>query len=414
MAKKILTVILILAMLFPVSVLMLSGSGKVQKEDREKAAKYYKSEQVLKKPQKKADGSKYTIAYVDIDPYPASGEMLYYFIEELKETGWIDYDGDLPFDAADTDAKELIRYLAERDLGEYIRFTDDANYYIAVDDKEECRKSLQNQIDAGKIDLIFCMGTSPGEMVIKEMQVTDVPVMVYFSVDPVGAGLSKAEEYSGQDNVWCHTSSEVYQNQMQFYHTNCPFKNIGMVYYSESVAAMNAYRSAAKEIGFEITERKIDTLSDAKDKKQVKKYYQMLEKTFRELAEQKNVDAFMLNTDIIKDDSKIAELLDIFYQKKIPVFVQNGEYYVQDGAFMVVTASDAKVQAPFAVDAMAAILNGEKPGKVYQKFVPSPYLSVNLEVADRIDYKVKEELLLSAEKLYIKTKRVEQEISENK
>lgn len=409
MAKRILTCILIAALLFPVSVLVISRRGNVQSEDKERAENYYNSEQVLKKPQKKEGGSKYTIAYVDIDPYPASGEMLYYFIEELKETGWIDYDGEIPFDAENTDAQKLIRYLSKKDLGEYIQFTDDANYYIAVDDKEECKKSLQNQIDEGKIDLIFCMGTSPGEMVVKEMKVTNVPVMVYFSVDPVGAGLSKEEEYSGIDNVWCHTSSEVYQNQIQFYYNNCPFKNIGMVYYSESVAAMNAYRSAAKEIGFEITERKIDTLSDAKDKKQVKQYYQLLKKTFSDLAENEQIDAFMLNTDIIKDDTRIEELLEIFYNKKIPVFVQNGEYYVQDGALMVVTASDAKVQAPFAVDAMAAILNGEKPRKVYQKFVPSPYLSINLQVADHIGYQVKEELLLSAEKLYTKTKKVSHE-----
>lgn len=67
---------------------------------------------------------------------------------------------------------------------------------------------------------------------------------------------------------------------------------------------------------------------------------------------------------------------------------------------MVVTASDAKIQAPFAIDAMASILNGGKPGDIYQKFVPSPYLSINLEAAERIGYQVKEELLLSAEKLY--------------
>ena len=108
----------------------------------------------------------------------------------------------------------------------------------------------------------------------------------------------------------------------------------------------------------------------------------------------------MLNTDMIKDDARIAGLLEVFYQNHIPVFVQNGEFNVGKGAFMVVTASDAKIQAPFAIDAMASILNGGKPGDIYQKFVPSPYLSINLEAAERIGYQVKEELLLSAEKLY--------------
>lgn len=406
MAKRIFVVFLVCLMIFPISVLVLYREGKVQQKEEEKAKKYFDNTLASKEPCTKEDGTKFTIAYVDIDPYPASGEMLYYFIEELRESGWIDYDGKLPFDPADTDAKKLIQYLAGMDLGEYIRFSNDANYYIAVDDKEECMRSLHKQISEGKIDLVFCMGTSPGEMVIKEMQVTDVPVMVYFSVDPVGAGLSKEEEYSGQENVWCHTSSEVYSNQMQFYYKNYPFKNIGMVYYSESVAAMSAYRKAASEIGFRISEKKISTLSNASDSRQVRKYYEELARAFYELVNTKKIDAFLLSTDIIKDEARIKDLLEIFYQKKIPVFVQNGEYYVKDGAFMVVTASDSKVQAPFAVEAVASVFNGESPGKVYQKFVPSPYLSVNLEAAERLGYEVKEEILLSAEKLYGKTEEV--------
>lgn len=403
MAKKILTGILCCLMLFPVSVLILAGRGGTKESELVKAEKYFNSVPVSKEPHAKEDGTRFTIAYVDIDPYPASGEMLYYFIEELKNAGWIDYKENLPFHPEDVDAKKLIQYLAGQNLGDYIQFLEDASYYIAVDGKEKCRKSLQRQINDGKIDCVFCMGTSPAEMVVKEMQVKDVPVMVYFSVDPVAAGLSETDEYSGQDNVWCHTSSEVYSNQIQFYYENYPFRNIGMVYYNESVAAINEYRKAGRRMGFQIAERKINTLLDAKDRRQVKVYYERLSEAFSELVCKENIDAFLLNTDMIKDESRIEGLLEIFYQNNIPVFVQNGEYYVKDGAFMVVTASDAKIQAPFAVEAMAGIFSGQKPGEIYQKFVPSPYLSINLEAAGKLGYDVKEELLLSAEKLYGKT-----------
>jgi hypothetical protein len=67
---------------------------------------------------------------------------------------------------------------------------------------------------------------------------------------------------------------------------------------------------------------------------------------------------------------------------------------------MCVTASDAKSQAPFAVSAMSYILNGSKPGSIYQKFVISPYVSINMDTAKRLNYNVRQELLLSAEKLY--------------
>ncbi len=400
MVKKITVVVLAVLLVFPIIVFFLSEQEDISSQDKKKAEEYFTDAEISVVPCTKEDGGKYTIAYVDIDPYPASGEMLYYFVERLREEGWIDYDGELPFEASQTDAKELINYLAGLDLGKYVQFSSEANYYIGVEGKRECMEHLKKQVEEGLVDLIFCMGTSPGEMVIRDMGITEIPVMVYFSVDPVGAGLSDNEEYSGKENVWCHTSSEVYANQMQFYCDNYPFENIGMVYYNESVAAMNSYREAAEKIGFQITECKVETLSEQTDARQVRSYYKRLEETFKELAESGDIDAFMLNTDMIKDEKRIKKLLEIFYRKNIPVFVQNGEYYVEFGAFMVVTASDAKVQAPFAVDAFAKILNGRKPEEVYQKFVTPPYLSINLEVAERLGYQVKQELLLSAEKLY--------------
>lgn len=403
--KKIVAVLLILLTLFPLSVFVMAGKKDREDGSMQKAETFFASPDISSNPCQKPDGSPFTFCYVDIDPYPASGEMLYYFIKQLEETGWITCPEELPFDPENTDAKELINYLAEKDTGKYLKFRSDANYYIAVDDREACKASILEHVRRQDIDLIFCMGTSPAEMVVKEMGITEVPVMVYFSVDPVGAGLSENEEFSGKENVFCHTSSEVYTNQMQFYHRAYPFKNIGMVYYSESVAAMNKYREAAEKIGFSITERKTDTISNVENKEESEKYYQNLSEIYKELIEKENIDAFMLNTDMIKDTGRIADMLDIFYQNKIPVFVQNGEYYVEYGALMVVTASDAKTQAPFAVTAMAQILNGKKPGEIYEKFIPSPYLTINLQCAKRLGYDVPEEFLLSAEKLYTKTKR---------
>ncbi len=398
--KRFFYVFCICLLVFPVCVMVFSRDGKIPQKDLERAGEYFRSAAALEKPKAKEGGGKYVIAYVDIDPYPASGEMLYYLIEELRRTGWISYEGDLPFSPENTDAGKLIDYLADRDLGDYIAFSREANYYTAIEDRDACMESLQAQLDAEKIDLIFCMGTDPGKMVIEQMHVTDVPVMLYFSVDPVGSGFSETDAYSGQENVWCHTSFDVYRNQMQFYYNNIPFENIGMVYYDAAVAAERAYRSAAEEIGFQISERIIEKLTDGDNKKRVNAYYKKLKRVFTELVEKEHIDAFLLNTDVIKDEEKIPELLEIFYQKKIPVFVQNSEFYVKDGALMLVAASDAKQQAPFVVEAMASILGGKSPGSVYQKFVPSPYLTLNLKTARRLGFNVKEELLLSAEKLY--------------
>ncbi len=402
MAKKITVFFIILLMLVPISAIVFSAKGSAAPVNQSNARSFFEDRVLSTKPCTNPDGTPFTIAYVDIDPYPASGEMLYYLIDEMEREGWIHLDAQLPFDSADTDAKELIRYLSQQDLGDFIRFTDDANYYIAVDDRDACIESLREHVQKKDIDLILCMGTSPGEMVIHEMGITEVPVMVYFSVDPVAAGLSLSQEYSGTPNVWCHTGADVYVNQLQFYYDNYPFTNIGMVYYSESVGAMAQYRDGAKRIGCRISERQIETLSSS-DRADTEAYYDMLRKTFTELIEDEQIDAFMLGTDIIKDVARIPEYLDMFYDAGIPVFVQNGEYYVEQGALLAVTASDAKAQAPFAINAMSMIFHGEEPGSVYQKFVISPYVSLNADAAKRLQYTPKEDLLLMAEKIHQKS-----------
>lgn len=187
---------------------------------------------------------------------------------------------------------------------------------------------------------------------------------------------------------------------MEFYYNSHPFTNIGMVYYDETIASLNPYTEAAKEMGFKITGRKISPVV-------TKDYYENLEKIYKELIAE-GIDAFLLNSDIIKDEEKIRPLLDLFYQKDIPVFVQNSEYFVEDGAMMVVTASDGKVQAPFLVEAFSKILNKKEPGSINQKFVTPPYLSINLEVADKIGFEVNEKMILSAEKLYTTVKKMKE------
>lgn len=399
MWKKITITVLGLLMLFPIGVYFFSNQAGVTETDVQKAESFFLNDMADSQPVKKADGSKHVIAYVDIDPYPASGEMLYYYIQQMIENGWISLDEELPFDPEDTDARELIEYLASKNLGDYLEFSKEACYYLGIDGEAVCRESLQKKIDRKEVDLILCMGTWPGTFVLS-LSNDKIPVMVYFSVDPVGAGLAAADDFSGKDHVWCHVNYTVYNKQIQFYYDNYPFHNIGMVYYDESVAAMRAYRQVAEENGFKITEKQIETLKDSSEDS-VEQYYKMLSEVFSELCED-GIDAFMLNSDIIKDEKRIRDMLEVFYEKNIPVFVQNGEYYVQNGALMTVTASDAKEQAPFVADVCAKILNGEKPGDINQEFITPPYLSINLAVADRLHYQVKEDLILSAEKLYTK------------
>lgn len=397
MKRYILGAVIGIFMLFPLTVIWISKSTNINTKEIQEAQKYLTGITKNAAPVKKADGKPFTIAFVDIDPYPASGEMLYYFVEQLKENGWIDYDKSMPFLPRNTDGRELVSWMEENAKSDYISFTKDQYYYLGVDGEDVCKEELQSAIDNKEVDLILCLGTWPGTFV-KSLNNADIPVMVYFSVDPVGVGISKEDSYSGQDNLWCHVNYTVYSQQIQFYYDTAHFNKIGMIYYDESVGGMRAYRESAKKNAFSIYEKKIEQ-QKSNDKKQVQWYYENLENICNEMVENK-IDAFMINTDIVKDVSMLPSLLDIFYKNKIPVFVQNGEYYVENGALMVVTASDAKEQAPFVADVFGRILSGESPGSINQIFITPPYLTLNLKTADKISYKVKEEFILSAEKIY--------------
>lgn len=394
MLQKIITFLCVCLLVFPVSVFVMSARTGSDEDSYAQAESYLARKEDTQGPCAKADGSKFTIGYLDIDPYPATGEMIYRFVEQLRKDGWITYRGELPFDPQNTDAKKLVRYLAGQDLGEYIQFSKDVNYYVSeeYDGSAYVKKELRKHVEKGDVDLIFCLGTQPAELVIREMGITEIPVMVSGTVDAVGAGLAESEEYSGQKNIWCHTNTGIYTNQLKFYYESRPFTNIGMVFYDETIASYEPYQEAAQELGFQITSKTIGRTV-------TKDYYDKLAGLYEELVDE-GIDAFLLNSDIIKHEGQIAPLLDIFYEHDIPVFVQNSEYYVESGAMMVVTASDAQTQAQFLADAFSQILHGGEPGSINQKFVTPPYLSINLEIADRIGFPVSEDMILSAEKLY--------------
>ena len=96
------------------------------------------TESTVPAPHKKADGSKYRLAYVDYDEYLPASKQLGYILEGLEEYGWIK-EGSLPFTAEEIDKKELsTKQIYERclsaDLGEYIEFVDGGFFYIGYDD----------------------------------------------------------------------------------------------------------------------------------------------------------------------------------------------------------------------------------------------------------------------------------------
>ncbi|MGI6119646.1 MAG: ABC transporter substrate-binding protein [Desulfosporosinus sp.] len=347
-------------------------------------------------PVKKPDGGKFRIAYVDIDPYPVTGSMLYYVIESLKQDGWLQYDS-LPVTSDNVDAKALVDWLAKRDLGPYIEFDSSANYYLAYEGEEAVGNSLKEHAKKKDIDLIFTMGTWPG-VFVKGLNL-GLPMIAYGCIDPIGAGIVKSAEDSGDENIWSQVDPSAFTRQLQFYYDTISFKNIGMVYNDEIVNSIPDYEKTAQAVGFKITKVKIPKLASSNPEDE-NRYYAHLKEIYRKLVQEDKIDAYLINTDIITDDSRIGDLFQIFYEAKIPIFVQIGDNFVQNGALMQVSPRDYKGMGAFAANTIGAIFNGEKPGNLPQEYVSSPYLSLNLDVAEKIGFTPSFEMLLSCEHIY--------------
>lgn len=352
-------------------------------------------------PVKKPDGSKFRIAYVDIDPYPVTGSMLYYVLESLKQDGWVNYDS-LPVSSDNVDAKALVDWLAKRDLGPYIEFDSTANYYLAYAGEAAVGTSLKQHAQNKDIDLIIAMGTWPGKYV-KGLNL-GVPVIVYGSIDPIGAGIVKSAEDSGDKNIWAQVDPSAFTRQLQFYYNTTHFKNIGMVYNDEIIDSIPDYEKTAEAAGFKITKVKVPKFV-SENPADENSYYASLKGIYSRLVQEDQIDAYLINTDIITDDSKIKDLFQGFYEAKIPIFVQIGDNFVQNGAFMLVSPRDYKGMGAFASNTIGAIFNGESPGNLPQEYVSSPYLSLNLDVAEKIGFTPSFEMLLSCEHIYTNQKQ---------
>jgi ABC-type uncharacterized transport system substrate-binding protein len=268
-------------------------------------------------PQTRADGKPFTIAYIDSDPYPITGAILYYIIVGLKDEGWITFDY-LPFDPGDTDPGLLVDWLAGQDLGPYMRFDETANYYTAFMSENRIYESLSAHVQNGTVDMILSMGTGPALMAKSfELQ---VPQMMFGTVDPVSSGLIMSLEDPGKPNVWAVFDPTVYKRQLLYYHNLIPFNNMGIVYYNEVIAALEMYESAAASLGARVTRSSIPRI-DMSSERSENTYYNDLRDKFIYLVEYGNIDAFMLTTDMILDLRRVEYLLEVFTENKIPVFV---------------------------------------------------------------------------------------------
>jgi ABC-type uncharacterized transport system substrate-binding protein len=148
-----------------------------------------------------------------------------------------------------------------------------------------------------------------------------------------------------------------------------------------------------------VTRAKI-TRIDASSDETVNEYYRGLGAEFRRLVEREGIDAFLLATDIIVDVDRTESLLEVFTENRIPVFVQVGEVLVEHGALMNVSAYEVEGGGICSARSIAQALSGTPLPDLPQEYRNSPFLTLNLDVAERIGFKPTFDILLACERIF--------------
>ena len=292
-------------------------------------------------------------------------------------------------------ADDIFNHLCGKDIGPYMEFTD----FFSVNTKN--REAIQSNIDSliqnKKIDMIICIGTNAG-IIGKTASQGRIPVLVSFSVDPVTSGITKDSDVSGIKNIWAHVDFSGSKNQLMLYKSICDFTNLGMIYYSESVAGLKGFQSAAENMGIKISSVKMD--EDASSTDDTDNYYSKYISNISTLVNEYKIDAFMINSDMINDEEAADKICNMLYEKGIPVFGQSGDEFIQKGSPLMSVTFDPKDDAVFLAITAEGVLSGSKPEEMPQKYSSPLHIAINKTAADKLNADLNYDILKYADKIY--------------
>lgn len=239
---------------------------------------------------------------------------------------------------------------------------------------------------ANKVDLICAIATPMAQSAYGAAKSTDIPVIFTAVTDPIAAELAK-EDKAPSGNITGTSDKLPVDRQLEMIRKVLPeAKKIGIMYSTSEVNSMSAieeYKAAAADYGFEIVESGIATSADIP------------------LA----ADNLLQKVDCINNltDNTVVSSLPIILEKatakNIPVFGSEVEQ-VKIGCLAAVGLDYFELGKQTA--AMAAqVLSGEKKAKeINFEIIEEASFYGNTEVADKLGIALPEELVNGAKEMF--------------
>ena len=349
-------------------------------------------------------GKPWRIAYCESGEFVNYASTLHAVVNGLAELGWLDAEG-LPYQQGQKDSREMWNWLVQHSGGKYIEFVPDAYYSLEKKSPSESADAVQQLIqrmnERQDIDMIFVMGTTAGKLLANDQH--QVPMLVFSSSNAVQAGIINSASDSGRNHVWAHMEPARYQRQIEIFHDLFAFKKLGMVYEDSPegrmYAALEDVTAVAAERGFTIRSVFV------KDKQNHPETHRKEMLTaYTKLADE-GVDAVYCSLYLDRDVTELSDLFAPLYQKHIPVFAQMGLAEVRNGALLSIYRADFIGFGRFAAHTIVQVFHGQSPRNLPQIFENTPSIVLNLEVAEKVDYRPPFEVFLVTDEIYQKIER---------
>lgn len=343
--------------------------------------------------------AKWRIGYVETKPFVNYASSLAYIVYGLQDLGLISGLEDMPYQPEQVETDGLWAWLASRDLGPRIEFVADA-YYSFKGLKgseipaaaEPIARRLREQRD---LDLVIVMGTDAGKAMAKADHQT--PVLIFSTSDAIKAGIINSLQDTGKDHVWAHMDPNRYRRQVEIFYDIFRFQLLGIAYEDSpggrTFAAVEDVEAVARDRDFTIVREIVSQPGQDKEA-----FYDALLAANRRLADR--VDAVYFGLFIGIDPNRIPEMLAPFVERRIPVFGQQGPEDVRHGALISVGRGNFRAVGRFGAATILKVLQGAKPRDLELVYQNSPNIVLNLEVARKIGYRPKFEILLVADEIF--------------
>jgi len=344
-------------------------------------------------------GKTWRIAYCESGEFSNYASTLHGLVLGFAELGLLEGVENIPYVKEQVNTRVMWNWLAARRLGPSLEFVEDAYYTFGHMDKAgqlKVKEQIIQRLNQGDIDILIVMGTQGGKELSNNLH--HVPTFIFSTSNAVQAGIIHSVTDSGFDHVWAHMDPSRYQRQLEVFHDLFAFKKLGMVYENsiegQSFAAVADVERVAKERGFTIVPVFV------KDRQHDKAlYHQEMLEAHQRLVNQ-GVDAVYSTLYFDREVDKLPQLFAPFYEKKIPVFAQQGAVEVRNGALLSVSRADFRGIGYFGAQAIAQSLQGMLPRHMPQVYENTPNIVLNMEVAERIGYAPKFDILLAADEIY--------------